>query len=787
MKDHKVLKYFVASLVLFGFLGLSFKDRFTAKTYGQTVEKSYEALVIDHQSDRVFAAMDDKKGIDVLHAKTGNILTTVLDGLEVKALAIDEQRRLLAAVAKHTIYLLSLDTLNIVATLPLKEEPTSISIDPALGMMLITTDDNEATIIDMNTYAITRKITISDKPVYSVIDPQLHLAVIAHQTWGFGETRKGRSEPDTRDNVTVLDLATLSVVKTLQAGKEPVQAALNPSIHEVSVADSKSDDITVIDLNTLNIKEIIPSGKHPRALSYNECTTALAVVGGEDKSWMQIIDTGAGVATASYTFGDKIEDVKVHSFANRAFLARAKRLDMIDLPNPLPVLTSITPENALRGSRPTNLTINGQGLLENTEVYLNGIKTASLFPGCGSIQVTVPGNYLQKIGDVEIKAVNPMPDGGASNLLCLHLENPVPQITGLDPANATAGAASLAISVLGTGFFNDTVLSVSGVSRSFTLMSMTEIQLELTSADLEYGRELGITASNHPPGGGESTPLFFTVKSPLEVTITSPLNGSYVNKSITIVKGTFKSATNDVGIVVNGIPAGILGQEWAANGVPLAIGTNTIIATVTDNAGNTAAASVSVNNSDTAKIVRLYGNISSGTTPLQTIFSAFSSFIPVSYQMDFEGDGVIDYAAQSFENITRTYASQGIFYPTLTITDNQGNTYTDTIAIAVLSKTELDTLLKGKWEAMKSALNNKDTEGALGYFVDSSKERYRSIFEALKDQLPAILDTFVEFNITDVYENLAEYEIVANENGVLYSYPGLLVRDRNGIWKFRDF
>ena len=54
-------------------------------------------------------------------------------------------------------------------------------------------------------------------------------------------------------------------------------------------------------------------------------------------------------------------------------------------------------------------------------------------------------------------------------------------------------------------------------------------------------------------------------------------------------------------------------------------------------------------------------------------------------------------------------------------------------------------------------------------------------------RLPTILDTFVQFNITDYHENIAEYEIVADENGVLYSYPGLLIRDGRGIWKFRDF
>lgn len=126
MKNHKAHKCFVASLMLFSFLGFSFIDRLTAKTYGQIVEKSYETLAIDPQLDKVIAVIEDKRGIDVLDARTGNIFTTVLAGLEVKALALDKQRRLLASADEHNVYLLSLDTLTTIATVPLTGEPTKI-------------------------------------------------------------------------------------------------------------------------------------------------------------------------------------------------------------------------------------------------------------------------------------------------------------------------------------------------------------------------------------------------------------------------------------------------------------------------------------------------------------------------------------------------------------------------------------------------------------------------------------------------------------------------------------
>jgi hypothetical protein len=131
--------------------------------------------------------------------------------------------------------------------------------------------------------------------------------------------------------------------------------------------------------------------------------------------------------------------------------------------------------------------------------------------------------------------------------------------------------------------------------------------------------------------------------------------------------------------------------------------------------------------------------------------------------------------------------AEGTYTFTATATGPDGNTYQDTMMITVQNRTQLDKLLKVKWEGMKTALKNYDTSSAAAYFVARTKERYKSIFDALYDQLPTIMDTFVEFKMLDAYDNVAEYEIVANKDGVSYSYPGMFIKDEHGIWKFKDF
>ena len=104
-----------------------------------------------------------------------------------------------------------------------------------------------------------------------------------------------------------------------------------------------------------------------------------------------------------------------------------------------------------------------------------------------------------------------------------------------------------------------------------------------------------------------------------------------------------------------------------------------------------------------------------------------------------------------------------------------------------INTASLDRLLKQKWEGMKWALKHKDIEAALKYFIESAKPKHRQMFEALKEQLPTMMDTFVEFNITDIWENTAECEVVTKENGTLYSHPVSFVKDVDGVWKFRAF
>ena len=137
--------------------------------------------------------------------------------------------------------------------------------------------------------------------------------------------------------------------------------------------------------------------------------------------------------------------------------------------------------------------------------------------------------------------------------------------------------------------------------------------------------------------------------------------------------------------------------------------------------------------------------------------------------------------------VTAQYQSPGLYFPKVTVTDNQGNTYTETTLVNVLSREEMDALLRSKWEGMKGALSQGNINEALNYFVKDSREEYREIFELLAPQLPALVSAMREINMVEIKGNMAEYYIKRFQRGVDISYFIYFMRDENGIWRISSF
>ena len=294
------------------------------------------------------------------------------------------------------------------------------------------------------------------------------------------------------------------------------------------------------------------------------------------------------------------------------------------------------------------------------------------------------------------------------------------------------------------------------------------------------------------PGEGSIT---VTVMEGIRIEITSPNNGSTVNRSTVLIEGKIYNQTGEVGVNVNGCLAQVQEGDFAVI-VPLQIGENNITATATRPDGIRGGASVTINTETQQESVRLIATPTTSIldqTGISNVTLKAEAYLgnPVSsYSWDFDGDGTAEVTGTETE-ITAQYQYPRLYFPRVTVTDNQGTSYTETSIVHILSREEINALLKSKWQAMKEALFNKHIPKSLGYFIESSREIYQQAFNLIIDELPQIVSDMQDIEIIFLFDNTAKYRInrVHNIEGVLQTitYYIYFVRDLDGLWRIDRF
>ncbi len=307
-----------------------------------------------------------------------------------------------------------------------------------------------------------------------------------------------------------------------------------------------------------------------------------------------------------------------------------------------------------------------------------------------------------------------------------------------------------------------------------------------------------ITAAG--PGGTESSAVSVMVTAHL--VITSPLEGSHIERPDTLVQGTIDRDAftgDDIGVVVNGVVAHVYNGVFAANHVPLRNGDNsTITAYAFNDSGDNATDSVSVIADTTSNYLTLSSNpesgIVSGTAPLDFTLSLAKTYSSQGYSFSYDPDnGSIENRGdnETTMKFERRVAEPGLYF--ITVDDNEtldnGTRVlrTDNIAIMADNRTAFDTKLRVKWGAMKEALSSLNTANALKFISNASKETYNQVYSDLSAQLPGIIANMQDIQLIYVQDRLAKYRIrrVHNIDGqnVTLTYYIYFVKDTDGTWK----
>ena len=102
--------------------------------------------------------------------------------------------------------------------------------------------------------------------------------------------------------------------------------------------------------------------------------------------------------------------------------------------------------------------------------------------------------------------------------LLAEVTNPVPDVTGLSPAQATVGDLDFGITVIGSGFVQGSTVLWNGQNRDTGFVSSTMLTASIRASDVAVAGTAYVSVSSPAPGGGQSpTARVFTINNPAPV------------------------------------------------------------------------------------------------------------------------------------------------------------------------------------------------------------------------------------------------------------------------------
>ncbi len=203
--------------------------------------------------------------------------------------------------------------------------------------------------------------------------------------------------------------------------------------------------------------------------------------------------------------------------------SRTIELPFVICGNPVPVITSIVPPSATAGGGEVTLTVNGSGFVNGAVVRWNGSARPTAFVSDTELTATIPAADIATAGTASITVLNPDPDV-ASAPFTFSINNPVPTISSLSPASATAGGAAFTLTVNGSGFVSGSVVRWNGSARPTAFVSATQLTAAIPAADIAVAGTASVTVFNPAPGGGESSARTFTINASNPVPTISSLS-----------------------------------------------------------------------------------------------------------------------------------------------------------------------------------------------------------------------------------------------------------------------
>ena len=185
--------------------------------------------------------------------------------------------------------------------------------------------------------------------------------------------------------------------------------------------------------------------------------------------------------------------------------------------NPAPFINTLSPSAAAIAGPAFTLTVDGVGFVPGSQVHWNGDPRPTTYLSAGQLTAQIDAADIAAAQTASVTVFNSLPGGGVSApvLFVVQAPNPLPDVTGLSPAQAMVGDDAFGITVIGSGFVPGSTVLWNGEDRTTGYLNEFMLAATIRASDVAAVGTAFVSVLSPAPGGGQSASArVFTIVYP---------------------------------------------------------------------------------------------------------------------------------------------------------------------------------------------------------------------------------------------------------------------------------